>query len=157
MQFTIVISIISVTIFLIFIDKSKFIKFLPTCYFAGLLDLYTDLITAHYPFWHYKSTKEIYQILIHPMNTFGIYFVITYLFLQTLPKKQNIVSISLHIFYWLIPSLAIELLATNLGVLIYGHGWNTYYSFLADICIYLILYFHFKLTEKLRLKNAKHI
>jgi hypothetical protein len=148
MKFTIILFVVSAIIFFIFADKSKLYKFLPTCYLAAILDLYTDLVTSHFPFWHYKTAMVYQQIIVHPLNTFGIYFVITYLFLQTLPMKQSIIKISIHIFFWLIPVIIIELIAQRVGVLVYSYGWNIFYSFLSDIFLFLIFYFHYKVSEK---------
>lgn len=147
MTFPIIKFIISWACFIFFGNKKKFSLIAPTCYVAIILALITDLLMFLYPLWNYESETKIQLFEKQMLNSFGIYFVVTYLFLQTLPKKQNIFNVGLHILYWTILCISIEILAFKLGYISYGLWRNLGWSYLVDWILFLIFYAHHKWRE----------
>lgn len=150
MIFSVVIFIASWVSFLIFADKKKFFNFLPTCYLAMILGLMTDILTYHYPLWSYPAQNKLFQLFRNYLDELGVYFVVTYLFIQTLPRKQSIFKIAIHIFYWSVLSFSLEFIAIATGSMNHGLWWNIGYSYIADWILYIIFYSHFKLLNKHR-------
>ncbi|KGR79264.1 CBO0543 family protein [Ureibacillus sinduriensis] len=129
--------------FLLFSDKKKFPLFVITVYVGIILALITDLMMFVYPLWHYQGTK-IEQFCIQLLNGFGIYFVVIYLFLQSLPKKQTVISVIRHVFYWTLFSILLEILYLNIDFIRHGLWWNIGYSYIADWILFIIFYIHHK-------------
>ncbi|MBB6214766.1 hypothetical protein HNQ80_000851 [Anaerosolibacter carboniphilus] len=150
MTFSIILFIISWLCFFIFADKKKLKGFLSTCYLALILGLTTDLLIHHYPLWNYPSSSESHCINRHLADDFGVYFVTTYLFLQTLPKDETRLSIARHIFFWSILAISIEFIAIKTHAMKYGLWWNMRYSYIADWILFLIFYIHHKFYNQLQ-------
>lgn len=134
--------------FFVFADKKLFFKFLSTCYLAMILGLTTDIITSYYPLWTYTSNNPLEKLLITFFDDFGVYFVVTYLFLQTIPKKETFISVTVHILYWSLLALVIEIIAHKIGWIKYDFWWNTLYSYISDWILYIVFYLHYKLSSK---------
>lgn len=153
MIFSAVLLITSWICFLIFADKKKFFIFLPTCYLAMILGLMTDILTYQYPLWEYPAPSGLGKLFRTYSDEFGVYFVVTYLFIQTLPKKLIIFKLIKHIFYWSILAVSIEVIALATGSMKHGLWWNTGYSYICDWILFIIFYNHYKLLDKY--KNIK--
>ena len=149
MIFPITLFVLSWICFFIFADKKKYFLFAPTCYVALIFGLASDILVLHYPFlWDYPAATKGPLLLKHLMDDFGAIFVFTYLFLQTLPKKQTIIMLSRHIFYWTLIGISIELIAFKTGNFKYGPWWNLGYSFVADVIFLFVFYGYYKLHKK---------
>jgi hypothetical protein len=143
MTFPIIKFIVSWVCFLLFADKKKFYCFSSTVYLAVILALITDLLMFVTPLWEYPGSKT--QLFYKQMiNSFGIYFVTTYFFLQTLPKKQTFLTITRLIFYWSLFSIIIEWVSLKLGYIKHGLWWNLGWSYLADWILFFVFYVHHK-------------
>ncbi|GBF33589.1 hypothetical protein DCCM_2695 [Desulfocucumis palustris] len=140
--------ILSWIIFGLFADKKRFLGQLPTCYFAMILGFLTDFLVEAYPLWEYTAANKWEHFFVEYLDELGIYFVITYLFLQTLPKQKTFSTMFLHIFIWTIPSLLIELVALKIKAMEHHLWWNIYYSYICDWFLYFIFYKHHQLYAK---------
>lgn len=142
MTFSIIQFIISWGCFILFADKKKFYLIVPTCYTAMYLACTTDMMTFVYPLWEYPAATKIQVFFRHILHDTAIYPVVTYLFLQTLPKKQSVFSIARHMFYWSILAISIEVIAIKTGNMNHHLWWNFGFSYLADWILFVIFYFH---------------
>lgn len=145
--------IISWIVFLFSFNKRKFPLYLPTVYTGVIYALITDLMTFVYPLWKYPGTN-IEAFWIQLFNGLGLYFVVIYFFLQTLPKIQTVLSVARHIFYWTIFSITLELLYIYLGFIEHGMWWNMGFSYIADWVLFIIFYLHHKWISSHLLINS---
>lgn len=148
MKFSIILFVMSWLSFVIFADKKKFFIFSPTCYLAIILGFVTDVLIHYYPLWSYPGNSDFEKCIRLYLDDFGVYFVITYLFLQTLPKRKTFIPISLHIFLWTLPSILIETIALWSESMSHDLWWSLYYSYFADWILFSIFYFHYRLRAK---------
>lgn len=150
MTFSITLFSVSWLYFFIFADKRKIPLFYSTCLLAMYLASTVDSLGGHYySLWDYPDSNKLRSFTHHLLQQFGVYPVVVYLFLQTLPKKQNLIRILLHIFYWSILALAIEWIAIKTGFMEYKNRWNLGWSYLADWILYFIFYLHYKWRNKI--------
>lgn len=140
--------IVSWLLFVFFADKKKFFKFSPTCYIAIILGLGTDLLIHNYPLWSYPSETLFEKLARHYLDDLGVYFVVTYLFLQTLPKRKTIMTMGLHVFLWTIPSISLEVIALFTQSMEHGLWWSLYFSYAADWVLFIFFYFHHRMRIK---------
>lgn len=148
MIFSIVLFVLSWICFSFFADKQRFFSLAPTCYIAMYLACTTDLLVHHYPLWDYPAPNKMQTYWRHLLHDLGIYPVVTYLFLQTLPIRQNTLTLVRHIFHWSLFAIFIEWLAIKAGVMKHQLWWNFGYSYASDWLLYLIFYSHHKWREK---------
>lgn len=148
MVFSTIIFIVSWLSFILFADKKKFFIFSPTCYVAIILGFATDLLIHYYPLWDYPAQKDLHCIFRYYLDDVGIYFVTTYLFLQTLPKNQKLSRVALHIFLWSLLSIAIEAIALLTNSMIHDMWWTPYYSYIADWILFILFYSHYRFRAK---------
>lgn len=135
--------------FFLFADKKKFPMILTTCYLAVILALFTDLLSITYPLWEYPSSTKVEFLIKRAMNAFGVYFVVCYFIIQTLPKRQNFFSILKHFFWWANLSILIEWIALKVGFIKHGLWWNLGYSYASDYLLFTIFYFHHRWIKRL--------
>jgi hypothetical protein len=143
-MFYIVCFILAWIIWLKFADKARWREILPVCIFAKCLALATDVLMFYYPLWEYIGPPP----LIHLADDLGIYPVVTYLFIQGLPKRH---TIKIMFFYWLMwttVAIAIELIYVHSGHMRYDQWWTAWHSYAADWLLYL-LFFQFHKILKL--------
>lgn len=133
--------IISWVAFLFFFNKKRFPLYLFTTYIGIILALITDLLTFVYPLWSYPGTI-LETFFIQLLNAFGIYFVVIYFYLQSLPKKQTLLSVLRHIFFWSTFSVTLEFLYMSIGYIEHGLWWNIICSYVADWVLFTFFYFH---------------
>lgn len=151
MAFSITLFVISWICFAIFADKSKFHLFYPTCLLAIYLSCAVDFFaTEHYILWDYPQGTKIQTYFYHLLQQLGVYPVVTYLYLQNLPKQDKNGALILHIFYWSILAFCIEWLAINSGYMKHVKWWSLGCSYIADWILYYIFYRHHKWREKWR-------
>ncbi|MFJ8236319.1 CBO0543 family protein [Ureibacillus sp. NPDC094379] len=147
--------IISWVTYLFFSDKRKFPLYVLTGYIGIILAFITDLLMFVYPLWNYPGGK-IVNFFILLLNAFGIYFVVICFFLQSLPKKQTILSIVRHIFYWSLFAIIVELFYLIIGYLEHGLWWNLMYSYIADWILFTIFYLHHRWVTNYSIINDVH-
>lgn len=147
MLFTIILFLVSWAFYFAFADKRKFFRYASTCYVAIILGLITDLLIHLYPLWDYPSGSKGGHFFRHILDDTGVYFVVTYLFLQTLPAKKSLFKLARHIFFWSLFSISLEFFTVKIGFMEYHYWWNTGYSYLADWVLFAIFYVHYKWWE----------
>lgn len=147
MVFSITLFVVSWICFFIFADTKKFHLYWTTCLLAMFLACTVDSFAHDFSLWEYPKPKKMHY-LHHTMQQFGVYPIVVYLYIQTLPQKQNTLSVIRHIFYWSSLAVVIEWLATRTGYMEYQKWWNLGWSYLCDWILYLIFYFHHKWREK---------
>ncbi|MBP1934239.1 CBO0543 family protein [Ammoniphilus resinae] len=149
MTFSTTLFVISWICFFVFADKKKIIYFYPTCllatYFSAAVDF---LFTEHYPLWDYPHGTKMQTYIYHLMQQFGIYPVVTYLFLQTIPKRKTKFKLIRHIFYWTLLAIFIEWLAITTHFMEHMKWWNLGYSYTADWLLFFLFYGHFRWWNK---------
>ncbi|WP_059103429.1 CBO0543 family protein [Shouchella shacheensis] len=146
---------ISWTAFLFVAAKEKFPLYVLTGYVGIIFALITDLLMFVYPLWDYPGTKaETFSIQL--MNAFGVYFIVIYFFLQSLPKRRTIRSVALHIFCWTLFAITLELFYLYIGFIEHGLWWNLGFSYAADWMLFLVFYFHHKWASVHSLLYGKH-
>lgn len=148
MTFSIILFISSWLSFFIFADKKKFITLAPTCLLAMYLACTSDMMTNVYPLWEYPASDKLHQFFRHLLHDTGVYPIVTYLFLQTLPRRKARLTVIRHIFYWSILAFIIEWIATRTGSMKYHLWWNRGCSFAADWILFFLFYEHHKWREK---------
>jgi hypothetical protein len=144
MAFPIIKFISSWIIFIIFADKKQFFRFSSTLYLAMIFAFITDLLMFVHPLWEYPSITKIELFWRQILNSLGIYFVVTYFYLQTLPKKQTLSTLSRHILYWSLLSILIEWIALKTGYIKHRFWWNLGWSYVADWVLFFVFYIHYK-------------
>jgi hypothetical protein len=115
-------------------DKKRFREIYGAVIYTSFLGLLTDLIMVHYQLWSYEGLPDpLYTI---PLSLdFGIYPVVAYLFIQTLPPTWK--GTALRALLWTFPSVFFEYLTLRTGNMAHHSWWNLWLSFGADILIFL--------------------
>ncbi|WP_052947662.1 CBO0543 family protein [Aneurinibacillus tyrosinisolvens] len=129
-------------IWLLIADKERWREIVPVCFFAGFLGATTDNIIHHHPLWTYPSKQPLLPLL---GDDWGIYFVVTYLFIQSLPKQHTFWRISLHLFIFANTGLIIEWLHVITNHMTHERWWNYGYSYFANVILYLMFYYFYKI------------
>jgi hypothetical protein len=151
MVFFTTVFIVSWLCFWIFANKKKFFQFLPSCYIAIILAYTADFIADKYPsLWHYPASTTLQRISIELSDDYGVYPVVVYLFIQWLPKTQNIWSMFRYILLWTTFCILLEYIAVKIGSEVYGPLWNIGKSYVADWILFLFFYSHYKWWRKNR-------
>jgi hypothetical protein len=143
MTFSVILFILSWSVYFIVADKNKYVYISPTSYIAVILALVTDLLMFVYPLWEYPSGTNLALFIKQLLNSFGIYFVVTYLFIQYLPKDKSHLQFLLYIFYWTGLSIFIEFVSLKVGYITHSYWWNLGWSYLSDWLLFLLFYYHF--------------
>ncbi|HWR06150.1 CBO0543 family protein [Sporomusa sp.] len=131
-------------LWLIFADKSRWRELFAVGIFAGFLDGFADIFSFHYPLWKYHPPDSVVPNLFDNM---GVYIVVSYLFIQWLPKNPSVVRMLMYWFLWTAFAIAIEWVHVHMGYMTYDSGWRMEYSYIADWIIYWMLYKFHKVFE----------
>lgn len=148
MLFSIGLCIVSVLLFLFFGNRNMLPVFIHTCMIASIIATVTDLLMVPYPLWRYPSETEWNLFSKQMIHTFAVYFVVVYLFLQTLPRKQTLTTVARHIFYWTIPCILLEWVSLRIKYIEHGLWWNLGFSYLADWILFTLFYVYNKWVMK---------
>lgn len=148
MTFSIIIFVLSWICFLVFGDKKRFIELSPTCYLAMYFACTTDMMTNVYPLWEYPASDKLHVFYRHVLHDTGIYPVVTYLFLQTLPEHETAFYVVRHIFYWSLLAISVEAIAMATNNMEHHLWWNFGWSYTSDWVLYGIFYAHFRWRRK---------
>jgi len=137
-MFFIISFIIELLIWLIFADKTRWRELLPVGFFAGFLGSMTDTIVCYYRLWDYHD-PSIPNVILELGDDLTIYIVITYLFIQWLPKKRKFWNMLLYWFIWTGLAITIEWIHIATGHM-HHHKWTYIYSYGADWLLFWIFY-----------------
>lgn len=136
-------------IWIVFADKKRWRELLPVSFFAGLLAMITDIITFYYPLWKYDGDISPIPRLL---NTWGIYVVVVYLFIQYLPAKKSFGRMLSYWFAWTTLTMIIEKVHIITGHMTYHLWWTAYHSYFANWSLFLIFYLYYKIFNFERLR-----
>lgn len=139
------------TTWLFLAETSRWREILPVCIFAKCLALATDVLMFYYPLWEYVGLPY----LIHLADDLGIYPVVTYLFIQLLPKKKTLKNMLIYWLIWTTIAIEIELIYVNSGHMLYHQWWNSWLSYTADWLLYWLFYQFHKILKLERLSSNK--
>ena len=144
-------AVIAWIVWLICADKNRWREILPVCVLASFLAALTDLLMKEYKLWEYYS--ELGSLCTIFLDEFEVYPVVTYLFIQWLPKNRTFASMFWYWFKWTGLAIAIEWIHVHAGYMMYFQWWNMGCSYIADYILFWIFYkFHQALhLEKLSL------
>lgn len=132
---------------LAFADRQRWREILPVCIFAKTLALATDVMVFYYPLWEYIGPPA----LIHLADDLAIYPVVTYLFIQRIPKSQVFKAMLAYWLFWTTLAAVIELIFVHSGHMTYRLWWNTWHSYAADWFLYWVFYKFHRLLRLSRL------
>ncbi len=114
-------------------DKTRLRELFGVAVWSSFLGLLTDLIMVHYQLWTYSGLPApLFTIPL--MLDFGIYPVVTYLFVQSLPEQWS--GIILRSVTWAAGAIIFEYMTLQTGTMEHHLWWNLGLSFLADNVIF---------------------
>lgn len=142
---------ISWGLWLMFADKKRWRELFPVSFIAMAYALTTDVIMHYYPLWVYDDQKTVIPELV---NAFGIYPVVTYLFIQWLPQKKTFLRMLWYWFIWTGSMIAVELAHIKTGHMKYPLWWNIYHSYIANL---FILWTFYKLYELFQFEKLSSV
>ncbi|MDR3589987.1 MAG: hypothetical protein P4N41_10050 [Negativicutes bacterium] len=122
--------ILSWLVWLIFADKRRWRSLGFVGVFAALLGCVADIVATRYPLWEYSD--GVNPLFIDLSDNFSIYMVTAYLFIQRLPRKQNVIWMFAYWFAWTAITTGIEWVHLATGHMRYGLGWSLMHSYFAD-------------------------
>ncbi|BCJ86799.1 CBO0543 family protein [Effusibacillus dendaii] len=124
------------TWFLVYADKTRLREFYTAVMFSATLGLLTDLMMIHYLLWDYKGLPQS-QFSTPLILDSSIYPVVTYLFLQGLPKTW--VSMLKRTVTWSCFAVLFEWVTIHTGHMQHHLWWNLGFSFLSDNLIFICI------------------
>lgn len=122
------------TVFFWKADKRRMREFYGAVVYTSFLGLTTDLIMVEYKLWSYEGLPQpLYSI---PLTLdFGIYPVVAYFYLQTLPETWG--AIFIRAILWTTPSALFEWITMRIGIMHHHLWWELWMSMVSDVIIYL--------------------
>jgi hypothetical protein len=145
--------------FLLFADRSKWRQFVPACLMAMVLSLTTDVIVAtNLKLWTYHDpTGWILQDdFVHLLDDFGIYPVVTYLFLQHYPFAKNRLQQFMYFVYWTTFAIMVEYAHHIFGLMKHANGWSHLHSYIADWVLLFSLFLFYKTYNREPNESRRH-
>lgn len=139
--------VIAWSLWFLIADKKRWAELLPISMLAALLGSTTDNIITHYELWKYYD-ESLPELALKIMDDWGIYIVVTYLFIQFLPKKQSFFNMVKYIFLWTLLSVVIEWIHLYTGHMKHDKFWNLRISYICDWILYALFYFYYKLHSR---------
>jgi hypothetical protein len=135
-MYFVILFFLSWIVFFLFADRSRFREFFGAVMFTVFLGLFTDLIMVHYNLWSYSGLPH--PLYVIPLSLdLGIYPVVCFIFLQWLPKKWG--RIFRRSIYCSIAAILLEWMTLFTGHMVHHMWWNLGWSFVSDICIFLMM------------------
>lgn len=135
---------VELIIWLLLADRSRWKEILPVCLVASYVSFIVDQICELFDLWQY--------IPLHPLanlvNGFGVYIVVTYLFIQWLPKQYTWYTMAAYFFVWTAVAISIEWFHIYTGHMMYGDWWNMGFSYASDWLLFWIFYKFYILHQK---------
>lgn len=141
-MFHVVVFVISWIVWLIFADKKRWRELFPVCFFASFLGCFSDTLMQFYPLWQYQGG---HPILMHSCDDLGVYVVVTYLFIQWLPKKQTFRNMVVYWFVWTAAAISLEMIYSRTEMLVYRQWWSVWCSYLTDWLLFGVFYSYHRL------------
>lgn len=130
-------------VWILLADKKRWKELLPVCFFAALIGSTTDTIMHHYQLWIYETMQT--NLLADITDDWSVYIVVTYLFIQWLPKDKGFLNMFLYWVAWTTITITIELIHVYSGHMSYPKQswWNPWWSYGTDWLLFWVFYkFH---------------
>ncbi|MCC5468573.1 CBO0543 family protein [Pelosinus baikalensis] len=138
--------LISWACWLIFADRSRWKEMVPVCAFALCLSLISDQIVEWYViYWEYYGNEP--KIIRELMDDFDVYIIVTYLFIQWLPKKQSYFIMFYYWFAWTALAITIEYIHVKTGHMAHYNGWTFWHSYISDWILFWLFYQYHKFFQ----------
>ena len=131
-------------VWLIFANKKRWKEILPVSILASWFSFIVEAWMHYvYNLWSYPGE------IILPLfgNGFGIYFVVSYLFIQCLPHEKSLKKMIVYLFLWTGFAIIVELLHWRLLQIEYHLWWNIGYSYICDWLLFWIFYKYYVITH----------
>jgi hypothetical protein len=119
---------------------------------AALYGSTTDIIVCYYPLWEYDGHVSMLPNLV---NTWGMYIVVTYLFIQWLPKRRTFWRMFLYWFVWTGAMIIVEWIHVHAGHMTYNLWWRIYHSYIVDWILFWLFYEYYKVFRFEKLSEKK--
>ncbi len=127
------------TIWLIFADKKRWRELFSISFFASAVGSTTDHLMHYYDLWRYQD-KLINRFVLNAMDDWGIYIVVTYLFIQWLPRNRSIKNMVPYWIIWTSVAISIEFIHIKTNHMIHKNGWTFMHSYIADWVLFYVFY-----------------
>lgn len=114
-------------------DKHRVRELFGAAIWSSFLGLLTDLIMVHYQLWSYRGLPAA-EYTIPLLLDFGIYPVVTYLFVQWMPEDWW--GIMKRAVIWSAAATLFEFVTLKVGVMEHHQWWSMWLSFTADMVIF---------------------
>lgn len=132
--------VLSWTAFFLFADKRRWREFYPSVALAMIMSLASDSLVTQIPLWTYHDHQNwLSPLWVSLLDDFGIYPVVTYLFLQYYPKHRPISRQLLYFTVWTTGVILIEFLYLTQGWMVHRYFWSLPMSYFADWTIFFLL------------------
>ncbi len=149
-MFFIALFILSWAAWLLFADKQRWREIFPVSIFAAFLGCLTDTFMHYYPLWEYPSEMPLLQ---HIMDDSGVYLVVTYLFIQLLPKKRTLLVMLVYWIIWTGFSIGLEWVHLITNHMKHHMWWNLWYSYASDWLLFWLFYQYYRVFQFSRLNR----
>ncbi len=98
------------------------------------------LLTAGFVLWRFSPEFELLPIVFELSYTFIVFPLTVLMFLNSYPQGR--VHIAKHYAKWILLYSGFELVLAWNGRMLYGNGWNWYYSTAFDVLMFPMLLLH---------------
>lgn len=136
MMYFVILWILSWIAFFLFADRSRVREFFGAMMFTAFLGLFTDLVMVRYQLWSYSGLPQPLYVIPLTLD-FGIYPVVSFIFLQWLPQKWGLIF--RRSIYCSIAAILLEWMTMVSGHMKHHMWWNLNFSFLSDLLIFLMI------------------
>lgn len=136
--------IISWAVWLVFADKKRWRELFPVALLAGFAGALSDVLMERYKLWMYYTNGKEQAGMIETLDDLGIYVVVTYLFIQWLPKNKTIWKMTGYWFIWTAIVIGIEWIYVKTGHMKHHNWWTFWHSYIADWLLFWLFYQYHK-------------
>jgi hypothetical protein len=144
--------IIAWSLWFLLADKRRWKEIFPVCILASFLGQITDEIVHYFPYWEYYG-PDLHPLIVNMADDIDVYPVVTYFFIQILPKNHQLWTMLLYWFAWSGLAITIEYVHIATGHMTHLNGWTYWHSYISDWFLFWIFYQFHKKFELSRLSN----
>jgi len=135
-------NVVSWVVWVIFADKKRWREIFPVSIFAAAIALVSDqIMDKGYKLWGYRGAHPLIATLFDDL---GIYIVVTYLFIQWLPKNKSLLNLFKYILSWTVIAISIEYIHIASGYMEHYNWWTFWHSYTADWLLFILFYKFYK-------------
>lgn len=135
-------NVLSWIVWVVLADKRRWREIFPVSMFASFLAMLTDHIMEDgYRLWDYHGAHPLVATLFDDL---GIYFVVTYLYIQWLPKNRSALNMFKYTSIWAGTAIIIEFTHIATGYMEHHGWWTPGHSYIADWILFILFYKFYK-------------